>query len=259
MQDILAGESKISTLSQDQLDLWELTLEALLDTLESSYTRTNQIRLELETISRDIVQLKALVESMVATAQNNVDARMAELQRELDDAQALADANRGCFKDFATGFTTIITAGISCAMLDQTLKKCEKNARDIRGTKDNFSNNVAPLVGRLAGLTGVAEDLLREALTKTTIVRNFEEELITSIDKFRQKQGSSLAIRMQMMREKMVTDLDNLLASCDTTIRNVTIREDAFLSILTEAESRMRENQTMLVNLAATEGQLFLI
>ena len=259
MQDLLAGENKLSVLSQDQLDLWELTLEALIDTLESSYKRTNEIRLEMENISRDIVQLKALVESMVATAQNNVDARTAELQRELDDAQALADANRGCFKDFATGFTTIITAGISCAMLDQTLKKCEKNARDISRTKMNFENNVAPLVGKLGGLTGVANDLLKEALSKTSIVRDFEETLQTAIDKFKAKQGSSLAIRMQAMRAKMIVDLDNLMTNCDTTAASVKVREDAFLSILTEADERMKENQSMLVNLAATEGQFFLI
>lgn len=62
-------------------------------------------------------------------------------------------------------------------MLDQTLKKCERAARDIETTKMNFGNNVAPLVEKLAGLNGVAEDLLREAMTKTTVVREFEEEL----------------------------------------------------------------------------------
>ena len=66
-------------MSQDQLDLWEMSLESLLDTLESSYVQANAIRLKLETISRETVQLKATIEGMVATAQVNVDARIAQL------------------------------------------------------------------------------------------------------------------------------------------------------------------------------------
>lgn len=68
LQDELAGESKSSTISPDQLDLWELTLESLLDTLETTHAKVNTIRLKLETISRDIVELKATIEGMVATA-----------------------------------------------------------------------------------------------------------------------------------------------------------------------------------------------
>jgi len=259
MQDELSGGAKLSSLSQDQLDLWELTLESLLDTLESAQTKTSEIRLKLETISRDIVQLKATIEGMVATAQVNVNARMEELQREYDDAKANADKHRGCFKDVGESLKTIFSLGISCALLDQTLKKAEKAARDIDRTKLNFENNVAPLVGRLAGLNGVAEDLLREAMTKTTVVREFEEELKSKITSFKQKQGTTLAIRMDKMRGKMVTDLVELIASCDKTIAATARREGDFKSILAEADKKMRETSLQLVNLAANEGQLFLI
>lgn len=60
-------------------------------------------------------------------------------------------------------------------MLEQTRAKCEKNAKEIDRTKANFENNVKPLVEKLAGLTGVAEDLLKEAITTTKAVRAFEE------------------------------------------------------------------------------------
>lgn len=259
MQDELSGGKKLSTLSQDQLDLWELTLESLLDTLESSQTKTSDIRIKLEKISRDIVQLKATIEGMVATAQSQVDARIATLQREYEDAQANADAHRGCFKDVGRALATIFSFGISCALLDQTLKKAEKAARDIDRTKLNFENNVAPLVGKLAGLNGVAEDLLREAMTKTTVVREFEEELKSKITSFKQKQGKTLAIRMQAMRSKMVQDLVELIASCDKTIVATRRREGDFRSILVEADKKMKETSLQLVNLAANEGQLFLI
>jgi len=192
-----------------------LTLESLLDTLETSHARTHEIRVKLETISRDIVQLKATIEGMVATAQANVDARIAELTREYEDAQANADKHRGCFKDVGEGLKTIFSLGISCAMLDQTLKKAEAAARDIDRTKENFENNVAPLVSKLAGLNGVAEDLLREAMSKTTLVREFEETLKTAVTQFKQKQGSTLAIRMEKMRGKMVVDLGTLIKQCD--------------------------------------------
>jgi len=218
-----------------------LTLESLLDTLESSATKTHEIRVKLEAISRDIVTLKATIEGMVATAQTNVNARIAELQREYDDAQANADRHRGCFKDVGTGLATIFSLGISCAMLDQTLKKAEKAARDIDRTKSNFENNVAPLVDKLKGLNGVAEDLLREAMTKTTVVREFEEELKSKITSFKQKQGKSLAIRMQMMRAKMLVDLADLIAQCDKTIAASAARENDFKSILVEADKKMKE------------------
>jgi hypothetical protein len=80
MQDELADPTKsIQSVSQDQMDLWELTLENLLDTLETSETKVREIRIKLEGISRDIVQLKATIEGMVATAQVNVNARIEEL------------------------------------------------------------------------------------------------------------------------------------------------------------------------------------
>lgn len=55
MQDELSGGKKISTLSQDELDLWELSLESLLDTLETSQKQANAIRVKLESISRETV------------------------------------------------------------------------------------------------------------------------------------------------------------------------------------------------------------
>ena len=259
MQDELAGESKLSTISSDQLDLWELTLESLLDTLETTHAKVNTIRVKLETISRDIVQLKATIEGMVATAQVNVNARMEELQREYDDAKANADAHRGCFKDVGESLKTIFSLGISCALLDQTLKKSEKAANAIDRTKTNFANNVAPLVDKLAGLNGVAEDLLRESMTQTTMVREFEEVLKSSIESFKQKQGKSIAIRMAAMRSKMTADLVTLISSCDKTIRATAARENDFRSILVKADDKMRETSLQLVNLAANEGQLFLI
>jgi len=218
-----------------------LTLESLLDTLETSHAKTHEIRVKLEVISRDIVKLKATIEGMVATAQTNVNARLAQLQRELDDAKANADKHRGCFKDVGEGLKTIFSLGISCLMLDQTLKKAEKAARDIDRTKLNFENNVAPLVDKLKGLNRVAEDLLRESMTKTTLVREFEEELKSKITAFKQKQGKSLAIRMQMMRSKMLKDLAELIGTCDKTIAGTARRENDFKSILIEADKKMKE------------------
>jgi len=218
-----------------------LTLESLLDTLETSFTQTQTIRLKLETISRDIVVLKATIEGMVATAQTNVNARIAQLQREYDDAKANADKHRGCFRDVGESLKTIFSLGISCAMLDSTLKKAEKAARDIDRTKENFENNVAPLVDRLKGLNGVAEDLLKEAMSKTTMVREFEEELKRQIAAFKQKQGKTIAIRMSMMRTKMLKDLADLIVQCDKTIAASAKRENDFKSILVEADKKMAE------------------
>lgn len=178
---------------------------------------------------------------MVATAQVNVNARTEQLQKEHDDAKANADRHRGCFKDVGEGLKTIFSLGISCAMLDQTLKKAEAAARDIDRTKAHFENSVAPLVSKLAGLTGVAEDLLKEAMTKTTMVREFEETLQLMVAAFKQKQGTTLAIRMEKMRAKMLADLAELISVCDKTITGSASREGDFRSILVQADERMRE------------------
>jgi len=102
----------------------------------------------------------------------------------------------------------------------------------------NFGNNVAPLVDKLAGLNGVAEDLLKEAMTKTTVVRTFEEELKQKITAFKQKQGKTLAIRMQKMRAMMIKDLDELMATCDKTIAATAAREGDFKSILVDVDKQ---------------------
>lgn len=81
-------------------------------------------------------------------------------------------------------------------MLDQTLKKAEKAARAIDREKNNFTNSVVPLVDKLEGLNGVAEDLLREAMNKTTLVRQFEESLAGTIFKFKAKQGKAISMKL---------------------------------------------------------------
>jgi uncharacterized protein YoxC len=164
-----------------------MTLQSLLSTLEITQTKTTDIREKLNNISREMVVLKAKIESMIATAVDQVDARVITLQREYDDATKNADDHRGCFKDVAEGFKTIFSFGISCAMLDQTLKKAERAANEIDKTKMNFTNNVKPLVGKLVGLNGVAHDLLQEAYDKTAVVRDFEYELKSKIVAFKEK------------------------------------------------------------------------
>lgn len=74
-------------MDDDQLQLWELTLESLLETLESSETKVRDVRIKLEKISRDIVELKATIEGMVATAKVNVEARIKQLDDEYNAAK----------------------------------------------------------------------------------------------------------------------------------------------------------------------------
>lgn len=121
---------------------------------------------------------------MVATAGTRVAAEQKKLQEELDAAKKKADEHRGCFRNVGEALKTIFSAGISCALLDQTLKKCEANTAQINRTKQNFDNNVVPLIEKLKGLNGVAEDLLKEALTKTKAVREFETVLKLKLDNF---------------------------------------------------------------------------
>lgn len=72
---------------------------------------------------------------MVATAGTRVAAEQKKLQEELDAAKKKADEHRGCFRNVGEALKTIFSAGISCALLDQTLKKCEANTAQINRTK----------------------------------------------------------------------------------------------------------------------------
>lgn len=72
-QDALAT-GVLTTLSDDQKELWKLTLENLVQTLDQSAKSCTEIRTKLEKITKDVTELKALIEGMVATAQTRVNA-----------------------------------------------------------------------------------------------------------------------------------------------------------------------------------------
>jgi hypothetical protein len=188
---------------------------------------------------------------MVTTAQINVNARNDELQQEYDDAIATKKKHTGCFKDVGEALKTIFSAGISCYMLDQTMKKAEKMAKEIKRTQNNFNNNVRPLVDKLAGLTGVAESLLKEAITTTAAVRRFEEQLNTSVDSFKSRQGSEIAIKLNASRDMIVEDLDELIKVCDQTMRATQKRENDFKSIIISVDKDINGLMLNMVNLAA--------
>jgi len=78
-------------------------------------------------------------------------------------------------------------------------------------------------------------------MTKTTMVREFEEELRSAITAFKQRQASSIAIRMQPMREMMISDLESLIKQCDITIASSARRDDDFKSIIIDTNRQMSE------------------
>jgi len=45
--------------------------------------------------------------------------------------------------------------------------------KEVKNAQADFQNNVVPLVSKMDGLNGVADDLLKEAVDKTSIVRDF--------------------------------------------------------------------------------------
>jgi hypothetical protein len=88
----------------------------LIKMLEEAANDSGAIRLDLEKISRDLNAMKAGIEAMVATANVQYEAKVAQLQREIDHEQARVNDKTGCFKDVGSGFATIFSFGISCAI-----------------------------------------------------------------------------------------------------------------------------------------------
>ena len=77
MQDELSEGADMTQLTDDQLDLWEMTLESLLDTLTAAVEHTSTIKEKLEYISRALVVIKSDVTTMIVTAKDNVRERTA--------------------------------------------------------------------------------------------------------------------------------------------------------------------------------------
>lgn len=67
VQDALAT-GVLTTITSDQKEMWEMTLKNLVQTLDQSAKSCTEIRNKLEKITRDVTELKSLIEGMVATA-----------------------------------------------------------------------------------------------------------------------------------------------------------------------------------------------
>lgn len=99
----------------------------LIKMLSEAASDTGAIRNDLEKISRDLNAMKAGIESMVLTANNQYENKRAQLQREIDHEQRRVDDSKGCFKNVSRGFLTIFSFGISCAIQDGELKSLKRN------------------------------------------------------------------------------------------------------------------------------------
>jgi len=112
---------------------------------------------------------------MIATAETRINAESNRLQGEIDKAQAELDRNaKHCFDGFGQALKTIFTLGISCYMLDKTLKANRRNMGTLTIAKKSFDDHTGPLLEKLKGLNGVSETLLKDALEKTKAVKQFE-------------------------------------------------------------------------------------
>jgi len=160
MQDELSEGKSILEMTDEQVELWEYALETLLETLTLAHDKTEKIRTKLEQISKDMVELKTTIQSTIATASTNVDAQTKKLTAEYEEAKGVADKNQGCFQSFSEGIKTILSLGITCYQLVQTYKKAESSMKEVKKAQADFENNVVPLVSKMEGLNGVADDLL---------------------------------------------------------------------------------------------------
>lgn len=115
------------------------------------------------------------------------------MKNEYDTAVETAENNsKGCFGSWFNGIFTILTLGTYCIHLNNVMKESKKALDEVTRTKDSFTNNVAPLVGELEGMNGVAESLLAEAMDKRTVIKAFEEEVKHKATIFKSAQGNEI-------------------------------------------------------------------
>jgi len=71
--------------------------------------------------------------------------------------------------------------------------------------------------------------------------------------------GSDLCMRLMPLRKGMIKDLAELIAACDTVMKATERRENDFKNILISVNEEKNKVTGNLINLAAANGQLFLI
>lgn len=154
---------------------------------------------------------------------------------------------------------TIITFGAYCIHLNNVMKRTEQQVHDIKGTKLNFENNVEPLVEDLKGLNGVAEGLLKEAMGKRAVIKEFEEEVKHKRDIFGGQATTALVLQLAILRKKMVRDLDDLMAQCVKTMAESAAREEEFRTILVDVTEQEAKNKLINLMRGRSNIQIYII
>lgn len=176
--------------------------------------------------------MKAGIESMIVNANVQYNARVQQLQNEIDHEQRRVNDKSGCFKDVGRGFATIFSFGISCAIQDGELKALQRNRDNLKNSKRSFEGDVGPQLAQLDGLNFAANRLYSASLDKSRVVKAMEEELKLQFTKFNQKADKGrLFTRFEKLRNKMIGDLDTLIAKCAQTITHSSTKNDQFLTL----------------------------
>lgn len=143
------------------------------------------------------------------------------------------DDNNGCFKDAGRALATIFSFGITCAVQDGVMKELQRNKNRMQDHMNSFVGDVGPHIKNLSKLSSVAGTLYTEADKSVKLVRHLETDLANRASAFkRTADKSSLSIRLQAMRSKMLGDIDNLLNTCQAVQTHGTSRSRAFENVV---------------------------
>lgn len=95
------------------------------------------------------------------------------------------------------------------------MKALKRNRDSLQSSKNSFEGDVGPQLAQLDGLNYAASRLYSASLDKSRVVRTMEEELKLQFVKFNAKADKGgLFTRLAGLRNKMVADLDALMANC---------------------------------------------
>lgn len=154
---VLSAASGVKALvSAEEIKAWEQALDLLVKTLDVTADDSQKIRLDLEKIQKDLVNTKAAISGMVASAQGKFKEMTNRLQAQVDNAQRAVNDNTGCFKDVGRAFATIFSFGIACAVQDNVLNQLKANKRNLENHKNAVIADVGPALSKLNTLDHVA-------------------------------------------------------------------------------------------------------
>jgi hypothetical protein len=233
IRDWMESFEELGTKVDDDIrETWKTVLEDWKVVLKSAKEGTKEVRDELNAAIAQVLDMRGTLEGMGATAENNANKHMAEVQKEYDAVVEEIAANTGC-----NWAQAIFTLGIWCLVKDGDKRKAEKTLAMIGEKSKDLQDALKPIIADLSGIESVADGLLRAGYDKLEAVNDFLDALVVAESHF--TNGGKLFSKPA--RRRHVEKLDILIAACNTMLVHATTKMAVFRAVIVGGDDFAKE------------------